>query len=195
VYLHGIEPSKYLATWPVYIIGDDPSNLTFKVAVDDALPNYEYSATNITRQIAEVSDARHAYLTSTVKVRLQQRNFREKVLDAYKSQCAFCQLRHRELLDAAHIIPDNLPEGNSTVQNGLSLCKLHHAAYDSFIIGVTSDFIIQVREDVLKEEDGPVLQHGLKGLHKTKLILPNLKSNYPNRDALAWRYNRFTRVG
>ncbi|MEW6083599.1 MAG: HNH endonuclease [Chloroflexota bacterium] len=195
VYLHGIEPGKYLATWPVYIIGDDPSNLTFKVAVDDALPAYEYSSTNITRQIAEVSDARHAYLTSTVKVRLQQRNFREKVLDAYRSQCAFCRLKHRELLDAAHIIPDNLPEGKSTVQNGLSLCKLHHAAYDSFIIGVTPDFIIHIREDVLEEEDGPVLQHGLKGLHKTKLILPSLKSNYPNRDALEWRYSRFTRAG
>jgi putative restriction endonuclease len=194
VYLHGIEPGKYLATWPVYIIGDDPSNLTFKVAVDDALPAFEYSATNITRQIAEVSDARHAYLTSTVKVRLQQRSFREKVLDAYRSQCAFCHLKHRELLDAAHIIPDNQPEGKPTIQNGLSLCKLHHAAYDTFIIGVTPDYIIHVREDVLEEEDGPILQHGLKGLHKTKLILPSVKSNYPSRDALEWRYSRFTRA-
>lgn len=194
VYLHGIEPGKYLATYPIYIIGDDPSNLTFKVAVDDALPAFEYSESNIVRQVAEVSDARHAYLTSTVKVRLHQRSFREKVLDAYKSQCAFCRLRHRELLDAAHIIPDNLPEGRSTVDNGLSLCKLHHAAYDSFIIGVTPDFIIHIREDILEEEDGPVLQHGLKGLHKTRLILPSSKNHYPNKVALEWRYSRFTRV-
>ncbi len=194
VYLHGIEPGKYLATWPVYIIGDGESNLTFKVAVDDALPAFEYSESSISRQVAEVSDARHAYLTATIKVRLQQRSFREKVLDAYRSQCAFCRLKHRELLDAAHIIPDNLPEGKSTIENGLSLCKLHHAAYDSFIIGVTPDYIIQVREDVLEEEDGPVLQHGLKELHKTKLILPSSKSNYPNREALEWRYSRFTRA-
>jgi putative restriction endonuclease len=46
-------------------------------------------------------------------------------------------LKHRELLDAAHIIPDNMPEGKSTIENGLSLCKLHHSAYDAFIIGVT----------------------------------------------------------
>lgn len=195
VYLHGIEPGKYLATYPVYIIGDDESNLTFKVAVDDALPDFEYSTSIFTRQIAEVSDARHAYLTSIVKIRLQQRSFREKVLDAYRSQCAFCRLKHRELLDAAHIIPDNLPEGKSTIDNGLSLCKLHHSAYDAFIIGVTPDYIIQVREDVLDEEDGPVLQHGLKELHKTKLILPSLKSHYPSRDALEWKYSRFTRAG
>jgi len=194
VYLHGIEPGKYLATYPVYIIADDLGSLTFKISVDDTLPVLEYSATSMARQIAEVSDARHAYLTSVVKVRLQQRSFREKVLDAYRSQCAFCRLKHRELLDAAHIIPDNLPEGKSTIENGLSLCKLHHAAYDSFIIGVTPEYIIQVRGDVLEEEDGPVLQHGLKELHKTKLILPSSKSHYPSRDALDWRYSRFIRA-
>ena len=46
IYFHGIEPGKYLATWPVYIIGDDQSNLTFKVAVDDALPAFGSSATS-----------------------------------------------------------------------------------------------------------------------------------------------------
>jgi putative restriction endonuclease len=193
VYLHGIEPGKYLATWPVYIIGDDQGSHMFKVAVDDALPAVEYSESSIAHQIAEVSDARHAYLTATIKVRLQQRIFRERVLDAYKSQCAFCRLKHRELLDAAHIVPDSLPESKSTIENGISLCKLHHSAYDSFILGITPDYIIQVRQDILEEEDGPVLQHGLKGLHETKLSLPNLPSQWPSREALEWRYSRFTR--
>ncbi len=106
-----------------------------------------------------------------------------------------CCLKHRELLDAAHIIPDNMPEGKSTIDNGLSLCKLHHSAYDAFIIGVTPDYVIQVRADILEEEDGPVLQHGLKGLHKSTLILPSSKSHYPSREALEWRYSRFTRAG
>jgi putative restriction endonuclease len=194
VYLHGIEPGKYLATWPVYIIGDDQSKLTFKVAVDDSLPAVEYTQASVARQVAEVSDARHAYLTATVKVRLHQRAFREKVLDAYQSQCSFCRLRHRELLDAAHIIPDNVPESTSKIENGLSLCKLHHSAYDAFIIGVTPDYVLQVRQDILEEEDGPVLQHGLKGLHNTKLILPRQKNHYPSREALDWRYSRFIRA-
>jgi len=193
-YFHGFEPGKYLTNCPVYIIGDDPINLVFKVSLDDSLPTLEYSPSYASNQIAEVSDARHAYLTSTIKVRVQQRSFREKVLDAYRSQCSLCRLKHRELLDAAHIIPDSEPDGKSTVDNGLSLCKLHHAAYDSFIIGVTPDYIIQVRGDILEEEDGPVLQHGLKGLHGAKLILPSSKSKYPSRDALDWRYNRFKSV-
>jgi len=73
------------------------------------------------------------------------------------------------------------------MDNALSLCKLHHAAYDSFIIGITPDYIIQVREDILEEEDGPVLQHGLQEMHHTKLILPNAKNQWPNKNSLAWR--------
>jgi len=74
----------------------------------------------------------------------------------------FFRLKHCELLDAAHIIPDNMPEGKSTIENGLSLCKPHHSAYDAFIIGVTPDYVIQVREDILEEE--PPLSFPLRGL-------------------------------
>jgi putative restriction endonuclease len=189
IYFHGIDPGKYLAVWPVYIIADDPSHLAFKVALDDISP--AEMATSTAGVVRDDSYARRAYLTATVKLRLHQRSFRERVLDAYRSQCAFCGLRHRELLDAAHIIPDNVPESRPTVDNGLALCKLHHAAYDSFMIGVTPDFVIHVREDILAEEDGPILRHGLQGLHLTDLTLPPLRSQWPSKDALEWRYRRF----
>jgi putative restriction endonuclease len=58
-------------------------------------------------------------------------------------------------------------------------------------LGVTPDYIIHVREDILEEEDGPVLQYGLKGLHKTKIILPATKTNWPSQESLDWKYNRF----
>ncbi len=195
IYFHGIEPSKYLAVWPVYIIGDDPGKLAFKIAVEDRLPAVEYAESSTSRKIAEVSDARHAYLTGAIKVRLYQRSFREKVLSAFRSQCSFCRLKHRELLDAAHIIPDTYPDGKPIITNGIALCKLHHSAFDSFILGVTPDYVVQVRKDVLEEEDGPMLQYGLQGLHQTKLILPNSKNDWPSRDSLAWKYDRFTRAG
>jgi putative restriction endonuclease len=146
-------------------------------------------------QISEDGIGRRAYITAAVKVRLHQRAFREKVLDAYRSQCAFCRLKHRELLDAAHIFPDNAPEGEPIIRNGIALCKLHHSAYDNFILGVTPDYIIHVRGDILQEEDGPVLQHGLKGLHQAKLFLPNAKEHYPSKEALDWKYKKFTQAG
>ncbi len=190
-YFHALDPGKYLATWSVYIIGDNPRALAFKVAVDDAVPVVDYPVRDIPDRLAMISDPRHAYLTTTVKVRLHQRSFRERVLDAYRSQCAFCRLRHRELLDAAHIIPDDEPSSRETIDNGLSLCKLHHAAFDRFILGVRPDYVIEVRDDVLTETDGPVLQHALKGLHNTRIMLPPSRNQWPSRDALAWRHRRF----
>ena len=117
---------------------------------------------------------------------------REKVITAYRSQCAFCRLRHLELLDAAHIIPDREAAGEPIVPNGLALCKIHHAAYDQNIIGVTPDYEILVRDDVLAEEDGPMLQYGIQALHKRSLILPERRKNWPDRDRLAVRFEIFT---
>jgi putative restriction endonuclease len=189
IYLHGIMPGRYLTVWPVYIIGDDPNNLSFKIVIDD------HSRVGIDRQFSiktqEIGEARREYITSTFQRRLHQRSFREKVLEAYQDQCAFCKLRHRELLDAAHIIPDRHPESKPTVDNGLALCKIHHAAYDSFIIGVTPEYIIKVREDILIEEDGPILQHGIIRLHESAMMLPVNRSNWPSQQSLSWKYDHF----
>lgn len=185
VYLLGLVPGKYLPVWPVYIIDDDPANLSFTVAVDDL--------SSLIKDEGKVKepDGRKLYITTMVKVRLHQQAFREKVLYAYKSQCALCRLKHSELLDAAHIIPDGEPESKPTVDNGLSLCKLHHAAFDKYFIGITPDYIIEVRKDILEEFDGPMLQHGLKELNKNKIFVPSKRLEKPNPDFLDIRYQRF----
>jgi putative restriction endonuclease len=189
VYFKGVVPGKYLAVWPVYIVTDHPHDLSFSVAVDDAAS--VAVETQEMRVVAEGSDSRRAYITATVRLRLHQRLFRERVLEAYRSQCALCRLRHRELLDAAHILPDTAPRGEPVITNGLALCKLHHAAFDSFILGVSPDYLIHIRHDVLEEKDGPMLQHGLKELEGAKLVLPTARVHWPNREALAWRFEQF----
>lgn len=186
VYLYGVMPGKYMAVWPVYIVADDPGSLSFMVAVDDASMIREDRPMDY-----EIAEPRRAYITSLVKVRLHQRGFRERVIDAYRTQCAFCRLKHEELLDAAHIIPDTEPESRPSVTNGIALCKLHHAAFDSFIIGVSPGYVIEVREDVLKEHDGPMLQHGIKELHRQRIILPRRDEFMPDKGFLEWRYERF----
>jgi len=141
------------------------------------------------------NDGRRAYTTITEKIRLHQQKFRYKVLQAYQEQCALCRLRHAELLDAAHIIPDGEPDGEAVVSNGLALCKLHHAAYDRFFLGITPDYRIEVRQDVLDEEDGPMLRHGLKGLHGGKLIVPRSAKAKPDPERLEVVYGRFLAAG
>lgn len=186
IYLNGVLPGKYIAAWPAYIIGDSPENLTFKVVFDDiSIPIEEKQG------VADSSNPRREYITTTVKKRIHQQSFRERVLYAYNSQCSFCRLRHKELLDAAHIIPDSNPESKPTVDNGMALCKIHHAAYDRYFIGITPEYKIIVREDILNETDGPMLQHGLKNLNNLSIQLPKKNEDKPNKDFLDYRYQQF----
>jgi putative restriction endonuclease len=173
VYFFGLIPGRYLTGWPGDILD------AMKLAADAP------------QAVAEGAGPRRVYVTSTVRARLHQRSFRERVIEAYRSTCALCRLRHRRLLDAAHIIPDSEEGGLPTVSNGLSLCKLHHAAFDQFMLGISPDYEIQIREDVLAEHDGPMLVHGLQELHGQRIQLPHRQADRPSRDALAWRYERF----
>lgn len=187
VYFHGHRPGLYHAEWPVYVVGDDPARLTFTILTED-VSNVEPAVT--------IADApRRAYLATLMTKRLHQSLFRVRVLDAYEETCAVCRLRHWELLDAAHILPDKHPLGEPVVPNGLALCKLHHAAFDAEILGVRPDLKIEVRHDVLREADGPMLKVGLQGFDGQIISVPRQKALRPNVDFLAERYERFRKAG
>lgn len=189
VYFYRVVVGKYLAVWPVFIVGDNPKSLTFKVEVDDAnITKYKASGEAV---ILPAEEARRSYITATVRQRVHQRSFRERVLQAYREQCALCRLRHEELLDAAHIIPDTEPEGEPVVSNGIALCKLHHAAFDRQFLAVRPDYVIEIRRDILQESDGPMLLHGLKEMHQKRIILPQAPEQQPNPTFLERRFERF----
>lgn len=192
VYFHGLVPGKYFATWPVYLVRDNPDLLTFSVAVDDA--TYAATPTEIHRVIAEGTDARREYVTAVAKQRLHQRAFRERVLQAYRHKCTLCNLGHHELLNAAHIIPDAEPESEPVVSNGLALCTLHHTAFDRFFIGVRPDYTIEIRSDLLEEHDGPTLRYAIQGLHNQRISLPRRREDLPSIEHLATRYDQFVEM-
>jgi len=192
VYFHGIVPGRYMASWPVFIVGDDPTTLTFTVAVDDR--QLAMSPATHEPEPEPETDIRRRYITRQVRQRLHQQAFRERVLDAYRQHCAICRLRHQELLEAAHIVADSDPEGEPKVTNGLALCKLHHAAFDCHILGVRPDYVVEVRGDVLEEIDGPMLKHGLQGFHGQPMLLPTREVLQPDRRCLEQRYELFRRA-
>ena len=45
---------------------------------------------------------------------------------------------------------------------------------------------------VLEEEDGPMLKHGLQGLHGQKIIVPRRKEWRPGQDLSEARYPQYT---
>jgi len=194
VYFHGLVKGRYLATWPVLIVGDNAATLTFSVAVDDlAVWRDRLSRAEGAAVVPEDEAPRRAYITLAARRRLHQAAFRERVLDAYRSQCALCRLRHAELLDAAHIIPDREPEGEPVVANGLSLCKLHHAAFDRLFLTVRPSYTVEVNRRILEEEDGPMLKHGLQELQGTRIWVPRSAKLKPDPERLARRLEEFQR--
>ena len=192
VYFQGLLPGRYLALWPVYITGDSAHELTFTVSVDD--PESINSSATSTLEEQRSAEGRRRYVTRLNRTRMHQTKFRERVIRAYGSQCALCGLPYRELLDAAHIIPDNEPSGEPIVTNGLALCRLHHAAFDRYFLSVRPDYIIEIRPDVLEVSDGPTLQHAIQALHGQLIFLPKRAAQRPSKEGLSVRYKRFLEV-
>lgn len=190
IYFYGVETAWYMPVWPVFIVGDQPSELAFKVAVDE-----ERMILPARAEIDRVAEARRSYITALTTRRLHQATFRQRVLRAYQERCAICQLKRLELLEAAHILPDRHPQGDPVVSNGLALCNLHHAAFDRYIIGITPDLVVEVRQDVLEEVDGPMLRHGLQEISGMKIYVPRGREQQPDRERIEERYRMFKRVG
>lgn len=186
LYLVAVDPGTYDAIVPVYLRSDDPNQLQFTLVADQP--------TALVGNVggdAALLELRREYVTRAVMQRLHQQQFRRRVLQAYREQCAICRLRHVALLDAAHILPDHDPRGDPLVPNGLGLCKIHHSAFDASILGIDADARVHIRDDVLSEVDGPMLRHGLQELHGGRLQLPRRVELRPNRDFLAERFARF----
>jgi putative restriction endonuclease len=183
IYFEAIRTGIYVAHYPVYVVADDPVSRVFTITMDESLRFFGDPATLPADQ--------RAYAERTVKARLHQPAFRAKVMHAYAKSCAICSLKHVELLDAAHIIPDAEQDGFANVTNGLSLCKIHHAAYDRNLLGITPDYVVRINGALLDEVDGPMLRYGLQDMHGRPITLPHRTRDRPAPDALAKRYEEF----
>jgi putative restriction endonuclease len=64
----------------------------------------------------------------------------------------------------------------------------------SALLTVRPDYVVEVRQSILDEEDGPMLLHGLKGMHGSQIYVPREASLQPDRDRLEERYAAFSRA-
>ncbi|WP_459547325.1 HNH endonuclease [Nocardia sp. X0981] len=184
ILLRKIEPGLFVPIFPVYAVADDPANRRFLIALDETLLSVD--------DPLHLHPLEKKYAERITKQRLHQPEFRGRVLHAYRSQCTVCNLKHGPLLDAAHIISDTKPHGSAEVNNGLSLCKIHHAAYDRNYLGISPDYRVAINQDLLEEQDGPMLKHGLQEMHGREIFIPQRPVDRPSRDRLAERYAEFT---
>jgi putative restriction endonuclease len=183
ILLRKIDPNIYVPIFPVYVVGDDPVAGQFLIALDESL--------RFLHNPLAPSEVEKRYAERLTLQRLHQPEFRGRVIRAYRTQCTVCTLRHGELLDAAHIIADSDSAGAPVVSNGLSLCKIHHAAYDRNLLAVRPDYVVEINKSLLAEIDGPMLKHGLQEMHGRSIVLPVRRSERPDRDRLEQRYDVF----
>jgi putative restriction endonuclease len=185
VYFVGTRPGWYKPFYPCYVVADNPA------ARHVLVTKGEMAGPLDDREPVLLDDPiERRYAVREMRVRVHQSRFRGRVIPAYGSQCTICRLKESRLLDAAHIISDAEVLGEPSVTNGLSLCAIHHRAFDQNLVAITPDYDVAVADGLLDEEDGPMLDL-LKGFHKTQIHLPQKRVQRPDQERLALRYEQF----
>jgi putative restriction endonuclease len=184
-YFVSTRPGWYRVEYPCFITLDDPGSRHVLVTpgrMTGTLEDPEPAPIEISVE--------RKYAVRETLVRLHQGRFRAIVLQAYRDRCTICRLRELRLLDAAHIVQDIDPEGLAEISNGLSLCSIHHRAYDQDLVGVSQDYQVHLSQRLVEEEDGPMLDV-LKDAEGRTIELPRKKAWHPDRERLAARFQRF----
>ncbi|MBC7721399.1 MAG: HNH endonuclease [Pedobacter sp.] len=127
----------------------------------------------------------------TVRVRVNQSDFRQRILASYNEKCCITGIDIPSLLVASHIIPwaSNKVE-RLNPQNGLCLNSIHDKAFDKGLITITNDFKVRLSKYILKKKSDISIQNFFLRFDNQKINLPD--RYIPNIDFLNWHFsNRF----
>lgn len=171
--------------FPCYVREDDPGRRTVIIT-----PGVLRGPIDEPDPVRLEDPIERRYAVRQTRVRLHQARFRGRVVPAYSSQCAICRLKELRLLDAAHIVGDVEEFGEPSVSNGLSLCAIHHRAFDENLVGISPGYVVHISRRLREDEDGPMLDL-LKRFHETRLHVPTREANRPDRERLNARFSRF----
>ena len=117
---------------------------------------------------------------TTVRARPGQAKFRYLVLASYGTKCLLSQCKVKEMLEAAHIIPEHIG-GPDDPRNGLVLSANLHKAYDSSLWCIDPNTY-----DIVSKNSGPSLDAmgiSIKNLSHVKELIW--------KEALIWRWERW----
>ena len=119
--------------------------------------------------------------------------FRKAVVEAYDYRCALCRLKvmrtlTQKIVDGSHIKPFS-QFYDDQVDNGISLCKNHHWAFDQGWFAIDDNYRIIVANDL--EEESPNAKP-MKDFHSQTILLPTTEQYLPRLESLQWhRLNVF----
>ncbi len=113
--------------------------------------------------------------------------FRRIVVSVYEYRCAFCGLQvinslSQNILDGAHIKPF-AEFYDDRIDNGVSLCKNHHWAFDRGWFTINDNYAILVSKD-LREES--LNAKPMSEFHGNSIFLPDQEQYRPRVEAIRW---------
>ena len=109
-----------------------------------------------------------------VKTRVNQGDFRQRILASYDEKCCITGIQVPALLVASHIIPwSKNKEERLNPKNGLCLNSIHDKAFDKGLITVTTDFKIKLSEAILQKNKDLSIQKFFIDYENQSIRLPS----------------------
>lgn len=183
-YFKGIREGAYVPYFPVVVDEVDHDRRLVRMRELDSAIDYYPGALRF-----EV-DGR-LYGQRVVRTRQHQKAFRAKVLSAYGRQCVVCRLNKADLLDAAHIVGDAEKHGVPETWNGMSMCSLHHRAYDTDLLGIDRRSRVHVSAELLQSQPPAFVRSAFSAFMDTSIAMPLRAADRPHPDALQMKFENF----
>ena len=125
-------------------------------------------------------DFPEGHLTITHTRYKRDPRFKTIVYDAYDNRCAMCGIQ-LELIEAAHIVPHSHEKGTDEIGNGISLCALHHTAYDRSLIFFDEQFNILINDSKMEYLQKVGLDSGFRKFQTLAFDKVQLPTNHTLR--------------
>lgn len=167
----------------------DKTEVTTQLFQIDSLQDYQNRFREQGGAVYSVEDLKDEQQTI-----LRDVAFRKELLSLYDHQCAFCRLKiissdGQTIVDGAHIKPFSEFRDNR-LNNGLSLCKNHHWAFDHGWFGISPAYEIVVPPERLFEV--PVIgSKPIRDFQGQSILMPNQSGFLPRADALEWHRQKW----
>lgn len=146
---------------------------------------------NIQRNLSEQGGAVYQIeeLKDEEKIFIRNAAFRRVVVSLYEQRCIFCRLKvisqdNQNIVDGAHIKPFS-EFRDDRFDNGISLCKNHHWAFDHGWFGIDDSYRIVVPNERFYEES-PIDTKPIRAFHGERILMPTQVKYQPRIDALKW---------
>lgn len=108
-----------------------------------------------------------------VKTRVNQNDFRQRILASYNEKCCITGISITSLLVASHILPWSQNERERlNPRNGICLNSMHDKAFDRGLITITTDFKIKLSDTILKQKKELNIQKFFIEYENRSIILP-----------------------